>query len=118
MKSVKQVQKEIEEISIEIRILDKSKEKRDISAAKRLRKKIPQLKEYVLYLKTEPTEDYCKKEVARISNRINEIMKLYEPLDAERFMKSQVTAHKKQFEKMWELPKIRKQLMSISYLLG
>lgn len=117
MKTVKDVQKEIADIKSEVTKLDKSKEKKDIALRKRLRGKLPQLKQYVLYLETSPTKEYCEKEVDRISNRINEIMKLYIPLDADRFKKGEISAHKKSFEKQWDIPKVRKQLMAISYIL-
>ena len=118
MKTVKDVQKEISDLSAEIELLDKEEDKKSIALRKRLRAKLPQLKQYVLYLETNPTKEYCEKEVARISNRINEISKLYiPPQQPERFTKGQLTAMKKAFEKNWDIPKIRKQLMAISYIL-
>ena len=118
MKTVKDVQKEISDLSAEIKLLDKEKDKKSIALRKILRARLPQLKQYVLYLETNPTKEYCEKEVARISNRINEILKQYvPPQEPERFTKSQLTAMKKAFEKNWDIPKIKKQLMAISYIL-
>lgn len=118
MKTVKIVQDEIDSVKAEIKSILRSDERKDVARKKRLRAKLPQLKQYLLYLETSPTKEYCEKEMDRISNRINEISKLYvEPENKDRFTKSQLSAIKKDFEKMWNLPKLRKQLTSILYIL-
>lgn len=118
MKTVKDVQKEITELSEEIKDLDKYADKKSIALRKRLRAKLPQLRLYIAYLRTEPTEEFCKKEVKRLSHRIDEILKHYTlPENHERFTKTQLTAMRKSFEKGWDIPKLRKQLMAVSYLL-
>jgi hypothetical protein len=118
MKTVKDVQKEMSELTAEIKILDRKDDKKSIAARKRLRARLPQLKYYILYLETNPSEDYCKKEVAKLTNRMDEILKQYEPpQEPERFTKGQLSAMKKQFEKLWEIPKLRKQAAAINYIL-
>jgi cell division septum initiation protein DivIVA len=118
MKNIKDIQKEISDLHAEIKQLEKSRDKTDIVLRKRLMAKLPQLEQFIAYLKTNPTEEYCKKEAARLINRINEISKQYiEPQNIERLTKGQSSAMKKAFEEKWGLPVIRKQLLAINYIL-
>lgn len=118
MKTIKSIQKEMEEVISEIKDAERSSDKKSISQAKRLRLKLSKLKFFEKYLKTNPTDDYCKKEILRIEERINKIIVLYEPPESpERFTKSRLTAMKREFEKGWEVPKLRKQLSALYYIL-
>lgn len=76
------------------------------------------IKTCLLYINTSPNEDYLKREAERISNRINLLLKGYRPLDDERHTKSQITKHKNEYEKEMGVPKIRKQLTTINFLLN
>lgn len=99
-------------------ILDKSKDKKDKALAKKKRNKIPQLTQYLHYVQTEPTEDYCKKEIARIENRLDKIKKQYQPpVNEYKFTKPQLSAMKKNYEKTWDVPKLKKQLQAMNYIL-
>lgn len=67
MKTLKFIQKEISDTISEIKqveknFLDKNAEKQ----GKRLRLKLSKLKFYEMYLKTNPTDEFCKKEIKRI----------------------------------------------------
>ena len=77
-----------------------------------------QLNQFVLYLESSPTEEYLKKEAKNIKNKIADISNRYEePLDTYGFTKSQLTTMRKLFEKQHNLPKLRKQLANIKYIL-
>ena len=118
MKTTKIIQKEMDSVRQQINELEKYEDKKSISARKRLRKKLPELKQYFLYLETNPTKEFCEKEVERLSDRINEISKLYiPPKETAIFTKKQLSTMKTAFEKQWDLPKVRKQLMAVSYIL-
>jgi len=118
MKNANDIKKEISDLHAEIIFLDKSDDKKDVALRKKLRAKLPQLKQYLLYLETNPTREYLEKESARLSNRLNEIEEKHNPVrNPERFTRSQVSIMKKAFEREWDLPKIRKQLKAINYIL-
>jgi len=97
---------------------DRKEIKKCKAAIKRDKSRQSFLKTCLLYIKTEPNEDYLKKEVDRISNRINLLMTNYTPLDDERCTKSQISTHKKNYEKEMGVPKIRTQLTTINFLLN
>lgn len=95
--------------------LDRKRIKSIKAAIKRDKTRQAFLKTCLLYINTSPNEDYLKREVERISNRINLLLKGYRPLDDERHTKSQITKHKNEYEKEMGVPKIRKQLTTINY---
>lgn len=76
------------------------------------------LKTCLLYINTSPNEDYLKREVERISNRINLLLKNYKPLSADRHTNSEVSKHKKDYEKEMNVSKIRTQLTTLNFLLN
>lgn len=84
---------------------------------KRNRKKIEEFTLYLRYAETNPSEDYLKREIDRISNRINLFMEKYVPLDPERFDKKTCTAHKMGYEKEMGTTKLRKQLTTLCFIV-
>ena len=99
MKTIEAIKKEIRGIMDEIMGLNSQGDDRTLPLRKRLRGKLPQLRQYILYLETNPTTEFCQQEVVRLSLRIKEIMKSYVGLPEDDFLKSVITAHKKKFEK-------------------
>jgi len=83
---------------------------------KRNRKKIEEFTLYLRYAETNPSEDYLKKEIGRITNRINLFSEKYVPLDETRFDKKTCTAHKKGYEKEMGVTKLRKQLSTLCFI--
>ncbi|MES2287409.1 MAG: hypothetical protein V4547_17075 [Bacteroidota bacterium] len=83
---------------------------------KRNRKKIEEYTLYLRYAETNPSEDYLKKEIDRITNRINKFTELYKPLDETAHDKKKCAAHKKDYEKEMGIPKLRKQLSTICFI--
>ena len=126
MKSVEFFKTEIERLTNEIteakRILSNPKlgaglAKQSRGEIKRNKKKIEDYSLYLRYAETSPSEEYLKKEVVRITNRINLFSKEYKPLDEEKFSKKQCSAHKKGYEKDMGVPKLKKQLTAILFIL-
>lgn len=119
MKTINQLKEELLSVSNEILSLQKSNNKKDHRLSKHLRNKLPELKMYFNYLESKPSKAYCENERDRITNRINEISKFYElPKEPERFTKGQLSKMKKDFETKWDIPKLRKQLAAINYILN
>lgn len=117
MKTLKSIQKEISDIISEIKEADRHYDKKSATLSKRLRAKLSKLKYFKMYLETNPSDDYCKKEIERIENRINKIEQLYElPENPERFTRGQLSLMKKDYEKQWDVPKLKKQLMTLYYI--
>jgi hypothetical protein len=87
------------------------------SEEKRLRKKIPFFKKCILYLETEPDENFCKNEVDRVCKMINKRMELFKPINEEKLAKKDLAKAKKDHEKEWDIPKMRMQLKTLNYLL-
>jgi len=117
MKTVKKIQTEIFNAKKKIVELESGKTHKGYKEAARIRAQMSDLQLCEKYLQTEPREDYLKSEVLRLETKITNTMKLYTPLDAERFTKSQCTAHRALFRKQYNLPHIEKQLEILSYIL-
>lgn len=112
MKQIKDVKSEISDIKhkIEAGVLD--------TEEKRLRKKIPFLRKCILYLETEPREEFLKSEIDRICEMINTRIEMFkEPHNADKLSKKDLSKLKKAHEKEWEVPKLRMQLKTLNYLL-
>lgn len=54
MRSAKEIQKEIDTIIKDVKVLEKSKDKKDKAMAKKMRNMIPQLTQFLHYVETEP----------------------------------------------------------------
>lgn len=118
MKTIKDIQQEIEDLHTIINGLKESKYKKDVALVKNRISRIRELRKYIFYLETNPSEEYLQKEYLKIQNRINDIKKRRPVIEnPERFTRSQLTAMKKEFEKYWKLPKMRQQLDVINYIL-
>lgn len=127
MKTIKQIEQEIYYLKLEmsdlqkisLRINKSAKEKTESNQAKTKMKKISSkitlYKLCLAYIKTDPSPDFVKNEKDRITNRINMALEKYsEPtwlasIERRKF--------KKEYEKSMEIPKLRKQLSTLYYLL-
>jgi len=112
MKDLKDIEKEIREAELDICQND------GLPSEKRYRKRLAHLKQMRSYLKSNPSEEFLYSEKERLNGRISSIMKLFKPLDPEKIPKPECTKHRKEFEKQWELPKLRKQASVIHYLIN
>ena len=108
MQTVKGLNRQIESVSDEIKQSEKSADPKYKRAAKRLRRKVSYLRICLKYIETNPTVEFMKKEQDRICNRINKFIDLYD-----------INQHgnKKGYEKEMGIPKLRKQLSLINFLL-
>jgi len=117
MKSIIELNKEIDSLILEIKTLEDTEDKKHFRKAKQLRKRVAYLRYILLYLESLPSEEYLKKEKEKMSNRIGLLMLNYQPLD-ERFTKAQVSKHKKNHEKEMGVTKIKDQLKTIDFLIS
>lgn len=83
---------------------------------KRLKAMLPTLKSAILYMETNPSEQFLINEKNRVNRMINNRMDSFpEPL--QEVSLSVLKKAKKEFEKEHEIPKLRTQLKMINYLL-
>ena len=117
MKTIDSIKKEIRATMDEILELNFQDDKKSLGKRKRLRSKLPQLRQYILYLETNPTKEFLQQEIKRLQGRIDEIMRQYIPLDEDCYLKPAMSAHKKKYEKELDISKIKKQLTAINYII-
>ncbi len=117
MKTIKQIENQISQLVDEIESLEKGKVQKDLNIAKRLRKKLAELNEFKFFLKTNPTEEFLRSEKERLMARMAAIDKEYTPLNPDEVMLSLCKQHRKDFDKIWDVEKIKKQLAAIEFLL-
>lgn len=111
MKSAKDIQDEIDSYKRQYVV------EKDVKVRKRIKAKLPDLETLLKYSATNPSKEFVESEKLRLENRISEIMKTYAPLNDGIVLLSARTKHRSEFEKKWELPKLRKQLSQMNYLL-
>lgn len=116
MKTATFLEKSIVDLAWQI---DEAKKTKDYkkSVVTRLKKRIEFVRTCLYYINTNPTKEFVSKEAIRIQNRINAFMETYEGLD-ETHMKTEVTKHRKKFEKEMDIPKLRTQLMTLHFILN
>jgi hypothetical protein len=110
MKKITEINDEIKQVLAEMEYSEKA-------VLARLKNKLSYLKICKAYLESNPSEDFLKKEVGRIENRVNKIMELCIPLDESRALKSDINKHKKAYESEMGIVTIKKQLSTLYYLL-
>lgn len=111
MKTQLYFKKEIDGILAEIKV---SKTSKDI---RRLKLRLPLLRVCKMYVETNPSEEFIKKEIGRLTNRIDAFMKTYVPLDETRFTLAVLKKHKKDFEKEMDMPKLKKQISALKFII-
>lgn len=85
----------------------------------RLKKRLPLIKSTILYLKGEPTDEYCKDAKAKIERKIEILMSRYvKPVNHGRMTKPQVSKHLKSYKKEEGILKMEQQLANLNYILG
>ena len=116
MKTIKKLQSEMDSVKSEIENYQKIDTPENIRRVKKCRTRFSHLKWCKQYIESNPTQAFLEKERDRLSNRINKFLENYiEPVMAN---KSEATKEKKAFEKDMGIPKIRKQLTAINFLLN
>jgi len=119
MKTIHDIKLEKQDLVSEIKHLEFTDEVKNLSKAKRCRVKLKQLNEYQMYLETYPSKEYLEKEVSKIFNLLLAIDKLYIlPKDHEKMMKGALSKLREPFDALHGVPKLKKQLAALKYLLG
>lgn len=115
MKTTKELKSEMKEVLEAMEFQKKKDDKKSANAIKRLKAKLDYLKMCLLYIESNPSVEFIIKEKERLTNRINAFMELYKvPEDWGKTMKSN---HRKAYEKDMGIPKLRKQLSTIHFIL-
>ncbi len=120
MKTVQEVKKEIEEIANTLqteqrrRSEDRIFKKREVT---NMKKRLALLKIVSLYLETNPTIEFLKREVDRIENCISLRMVSFVLDDAESKPKTFISKMRKAHEKMYDIPKLREQVKTMRFIL-
>lgn len=118
MKTLKQVQTELNETMKKLQDLKYAVDPKDKKEFSRLKKRLPLLKSTILYLKTEPTDEYCKLTKAELERKIGIHESRYVlPVSKDRMSKPQLNKHRKSYEKEVGIAKMKAQLIPINYIL-
>jgi len=110
MKTIKEVQKEIDEL---IKSITKDSLRNEVESIKR---KIVFLRQCKLYLESEPREDFVKSEIAKIEERIKLIPTHYEAWKVGRNLTKYSDPYKTYSNEM-NLPGLKASLKYLNYLL-
>lgn len=119
LKSIKEINQEIKYTKNEIKDLEAFKEitsnKRKIA---KLKEKLTFFKTMIAYLETEPRLEYLQKESAKISEKLAKIESEYRlPFNHEKMPKAHLTKLKNEYNKMYDVKKLKMQLSAVSYLI-
>lgn len=126
MKTPEQISKDLEQLKdqgAEIRkvIYDRHSTKQQKRSAKlrltRLNNEYRRLYELRLYLLTDPNESFLRSEETRLQGVIEKARIEHENTCQPHWMLPAIEANRKKYEDMYDIPKIKKQLLNIQYLL-
>lgn len=112
MKTIADIQREIADIKHEIENTEMKK-----AAETKLRKRIAYLRTCVLYLETNPSPSFLKDEIEKLETKISLRMINFSIADADIKPKTVLSKIKKEYEKQFDIPKLRDQIKTIRYLL-
>ena len=119
MKTLHDIKLEKQDLASKIKQLELTDDAKNLKKAKRSRVKLKQLNEYQMYLETNPSKEYLEKEVSKIFNLLLAIDKLYVlPENHEKLTKGVLSKLRKPFDDTHGVPKLKKQLAALKYLLG
>lgn len=115
MKTANQIQSEIDGIKKEMIEQKKLDTKQSKTRLKKLKTELSLYTLCLLYIKSEPSPEFVKKEKDRVTNRINMTLEKYvRPTWGSEIEKRK---DKREYEKSMDVPKLRKQLSTLYYLL-
>lgn len=115
MKTIQTLKSEMEEVMSEMKHEKEVDTKESINRYKKLNKRLCHLKICLLYIESDPSIDFVKKEKDRVTNRINLFMDKY--VTPEGWGSSMKSKHKRDYEKEMGIPKLRKQLSTLHFIL-
>lgn len=127
MKTVKQIEKDIKSVKQEMADAAKEMNKLLITPStfkynkkryKDLEKQLESATVCELYLRTEPSEDFVKKEKSRIGDRLKAIDNGYKPPhNYESMPKKELTKIRRQYDKEYQVSKLKAQLKFLEFIL-
>lgn len=112
MKTKKNVQNEINEI---VEMLTTQELKPKVAGA--LKKRLPVLKECLMYLETNPTDEFVAKELERLDYLINKCMGRF-VIPEGKIPAKEWSELRKEHENQYGIPSMRKQARILRYLLN
>jgi uncharacterized membrane protein YheB (UPF0754 family) len=113
MKTIKQLQKEIDEI---VTRLQKEELKKNVQT--KLRKQIQFLRFCIKYIETQPAKDFLVTELSSIEKKITLRMNAFDESKYSNIARSEVSKIRKEYEKMHEIPKLKTRIKTIKFLLA
>jgi hypothetical protein len=114
MKTVDALQKTIHELTVAGQAAAEAKK---VKEKARIGKRVAHLKMCVSYLKSDPSEDFIKKERDRVANRINLLLEAWiEPHES--VQEKEAKKMKKLYEKDMGIPQLRNQMSVLNFLLN
>lgn len=119
MKTKVDINLELNEVvnTLEADKLKKSADRMKKSAATKLRKKIPFFKMCIMYVESNPSEQFVKKEIDRVETKINLRMAQFVLDEYKELDKKTVAKLKREHEKKYEIPHLREQVRTLRFLL-
>ena len=119
MRNLKQEETQLVEVMSKLQELKYNTDKKERREYLRLKKRLPLIKSTILYLKGNPTDEYCKEAKAKIERKIEILMSRYvKPVNYERLTKPQTAKHLKSYKKEEGILKMEQQLSNLDYILG
>ncbi len=113
MITVQDIKREINEITDRVRLETDMRK----SEKTKLKKRVGLLRKCILYLETNPTDDFLKKEIDRLENRISLIMALCPLGEPKAVAGSVIKKMKIEYEKNHDIPKFREQVRVMRFLI-
>lgn len=113
MRTIKQVNEEIKEIENRLNTEELKK-----SVSTKLRKRITHLRKCKMYIETNPSTQYMNDEIKKIETKISLRLACFILEGVDAMPKSLVNKLKREFEKEYDIPKLREQVKTIRYILS
>lgn len=116
MKTIKKLQSEIDDKLSDINNYNKSNDPKIKKKLKPAKLRLAYLKMCMMYVESQPTVEFIMKERDRLSDRVTAFLNVYE--EPKNVTGTLGAKHRKDYEREMGIPKIRKQLTALKYLLN
>ena len=113
MRTIKQVNEEIKEIENRLNTEELKK-----AVSTKLRKRILLLRQCAMYIETNPSPQYMKDEIKKIETKISLRLENFTLEGVGAMPKSLANKLRREFEKEYDIPKLRQQVKTIRYILS
>jgi len=118
----KQIEQKIADLKKEFADVSKSKDEKDQKKIKRMKsmvnKKTKFYKTCILYVESEPTEEYIKKQKAQVLVKMENIKKAFKDALSQSQYKEAFAKTEKSFEKELGMTKLKDQLKHLDFLIN